>query len=133
MARLPDHQVARGRRLPRAVIRRLVLLRHGQTAYNRTQRIQGQFDADLDDTGRAQAIAVAPHVAALAPVVLWSSDLSRARDTAAAVAAATGLAPTYDARLREFGFGDLEGITHAEYAGRDPGEYARFRQGDYDA
>ena len=52
--------------------RRLVLLRHGQTAWNAEGRAQGHLDIGLDDLGRAQAAAVAPAVAALRPDVLWS-------------------------------------------------------------
>ncbi len=113
--------------------RRLVLLRHGRTAWNHARRVQGQQDAELDETGHAQALAVAPVMAALQPTLLWASDLSRARDTALAVAAATGLEPTYDARLREFALGEREGLTHDEYAAADAEEYAAFRRGHLDS
>ncbi len=113
--------------------RRLVLLRHGRTAWNHARRVQGQQDAELDETGHAQALAVAPVMAALEPTLLWASDLARARDTALAVAAATGLEPTYDARLREFALGEREGLTHDEYAAADAEEYAAFRRGHLDA
>ena len=113
--------------------RRLVLLRHGRTAWNHAGRVQGHQDADLDEIGHAQALAVAPVLAALEPSLLWCSDLSRARDTGLAVAAASGLSPTYDARLREFSFGEREGLTHVEYAEADAEEFAAFRQGHYDS
>ena len=113
--------------------RRLVLLRHGRTAWNHARRVQGQTDAALDDAGRAQAEAVAPVLAALAPSLLWSSDLARARDTALAVGRAAGLEPSYDARLREFGLGEREGLTHDEYAAAAPEEFALFRAGHLDA
>ena len=112
--------------------RRLVLLRHGRTAWNHARRVQGQRDVGLDDVGRAQAEAVAPVLAALSPALLWSSDLVRARDTAAAVAAVTGLDPTYDARLREFSLGEREGLTHEEYTSLAPEEFEAFRLGHYD-
>ncbi|MEQ6901541.1 histidine phosphatase family protein [Nocardioides sp. YIM 152588] len=111
--------------------RRLVLLRHGQTSWNAGLRIQGQLDAPLNDTGRLQAKAVAPVIASLGPATLWSSDLSRARDTAQAVADETGLSPSYDARLREFHLGEREGMTHAEYREQDPAGFARFKTGDW--
>ena len=69
---------------------RLVLVRHGQTAWNLEGRAQGHTDIGLDDTGRAQAVALAPYIAEMAPAALWSSDLTRARETAAHLAAATG-------------------------------------------
>ena len=71
-------------------------------------------------------------MAALAPTLLWTSDLTRARETAAPVEAATGLSAVPDARLREFSLGEREGLTHDEYAALVPEEFARFRQGHYD-
>ncbi|MGB0102241.1 MAG: histidine phosphatase family protein [Nocardioides sp.] len=112
--------------------RRLILLRHGQTAWNAERRIQGQLEAELDDTGHAQAAAVAPLLAGLRPAALWSSDSARARQTAAYVAKETGLEPTYDARLREYFLADWQGRTHAEMADLDPERLARFRTGDFD-
>ncbi len=85
--------------------RRLVLLRHGRTEWNAGRRIQGQLDPGLDETGRAQARAVAPVVAALRPVSLVSSDLTRARETTEQLTRATGLTPSYDERLREYHLG----------------------------
>lgn len=115
-----------------AEARRLVLLRHGRTEWNATQRIQGQLDPGLDETGRAEARAVAPVVAAMEPAVLWSSDLARARETAEQVAAASGLVASYDERLREFHLGERQGLTHAEFERLAPEEFARFRAGDWD-
>ena len=112
--------------------RRLLLLRHGQTAWNAARRVQGQLDAELDDTGHRQASSVAVVVAALAPVALWSSDSVRARETAAYVAKETGLDPSYDPRLREYFLADRQGLTHDEYAALAPEEFAAFRGGDFD-
>ena len=70
--------------------RRLVLLRHGRTAWNAERRAQGHSDVPLDDTGQAQAFAVAPYVAAMRPVLLWTSDLARAAETAACIGVAAG-------------------------------------------
>ena len=113
--------------------RTLVLLRHGRTAWNHALRVQGQLDVELDDVGREQALGAARVLAEVAPSVLWSSDLVRARVTADALAEATGLAPSYDARLREFHLGERQGLTHAEYAELDPAGFAQFRTGRYDA
>ncbi len=112
--------------------RTLVLLRHGRTAWNHARRVQGQIDVSLDDEGRAQAKRVAEAMADLAPSRLWVSDLLRARETAAPVAAATSLEPTYDARLREFSLGEREGLTHDEYRTIAPEEFEHFRRGDFD-
>jgi broad specificity phosphatase PhoE len=115
------------------VTRRVVLVRHGRTAWNHTRRVQGQQDSELDDVGRAQAEAVAPVLAALDPVLLWSSDLARARDTALTIGKAAGLDPSYDVRLREFSLGEREGLTHDEYRAADPEEFELFRRGYYDS
>jgi probable phosphoglycerate mutase len=112
--------------------RRLVLLRHGRTAWNHALRVQGQIDVGLDDTGHAQAAGVAPAVAAMTPALLWTSDLARARETAVPVEAATGLTAVPDARLREFSLGEREGLTHEEYVAAAPAEFERFQQGHYD-
>ncbi|WP_460829113.1 histidine phosphatase family protein [Nocardioides hungaricus] len=110
--------------------RRLILLRHGRTAWNAEQRIQGQLDAELDDTGHRQAAAVASVLAALSPAALWSSDSARARQTAAYLAKETGLEPTYDARLREYDLAGWQGLTHDDLVGT-PG-FEEFRRGDFD-
>ncbi len=112
--------------------RTLVLLRHGRTEWNATGRVQGQAETDLDATGRAQATAVARLLAELSPARLAASDLGRARATAEYVAAATGLVPVFDRRLREYDLGEREGVSHAEYAAAHPEEHARFETGDFD-
>ncbi len=112
--------------------KRLVLLRHGQTAWNAARRVQGQLDVEIDDTGHRQAAATAPVIAALGPVALWSSDSARARQTAAYVAKETGLDPSYDARLREYFLAERQGVTHEEYAALAPEEFAEVRRGDFD-
>lgn len=114
-------------------LRTLVLLRHGQTTWNAVHRIQGQVDSPLSERGEAQAAAVAPVVAALRPVALWSSDLRRAAGTAAYVGRASGLGVRLDARLREFGLGEREGVTHEEYAAGWPEEYEHFVTGRWSA
>jgi glucosyl-3-phosphoglycerate phosphatase len=110
-------------------VTRLVLVRHGQTAWNLEGRAQGHTDVSLDDIGRAQARAMAPYVAATAPTALWSSDLVRARETADQLAGATGLTVRLDARLREFDAGARAGLTLEEFAARFPEAHASWRQG----
>ncbi|WP_210650718.1 histidine phosphatase family protein [Nocardioides sp. SYSU D00065] len=112
-------------------MRRLVLLRHGRTAWNDAGRAQGHADVPLDDVGQAQAKAVAPVLAALDPVAVWSSDLARATQTAALLAAEARLEPVVDARLREFDVGPhRQGLTAAEYAAAHPAEHAALIAGD---
>ena len=104
--------------------RRLVLLRHGRTAWNATGRAQGHADVELDEVGHAQAAAVAPWIAGWEPAELWSSDLARARQTAAYVEKETGLVATLDARLREYDVGERTGLTMAEFADQHPDDHA---------
>ena len=66
-------------------VRRLVMLRHGQTEYNADSRMQGQLDTELSDLGRDQAAAAAEVLAKRQPLVIVSSDLRRALDTAVAL------------------------------------------------
>jgi broad specificity phosphatase PhoE len=104
--------------------RRLVLVRHGRTSWNAEGRAQGHADVSLDDTGRDQAEAMAPAVAAYDPVLLVSSDLARARETAAFLEKETGLTATEDVRLREHDLGERTGLTREESAERFDGEAA---------
>jgi probable phosphoglycerate mutase len=112
------------------VSRRLILLRHGQTAWNESGRAQGHADIELDPTGHAQAEAAARHLAGSDIAALWSSDLVRARTTAGYVAAETGLPVSYDQRLREFDVGERQGLTLDEFAERFPDEYTAWAVGD---
>jgi probable phosphoglycerate mutase len=99
---------------------RLLLLRHGRTEWNHVGWAQGHADVPLDEVGHLQAKAVAPLVAALSPTRIWSSDLARASQTAAHVAAECGLPVEVDPRLREFAVGEREGLTWAESVARFP-------------
>jgi len=109
---------------------RLVIWRHGNTDYNAGGRVQGQSDVPLNALGRDQAAAAAQALAALKPDALVSSDLSRAAETAQALAALTGLSVSRDARLRERYFGIWQGQLVTDIASRYPAEYARWRAGD---
>lgn len=94
--------------------------------------MQGQTDTPLSDEGRAQARALGARLAGARFAALYSSDLSRAMDTARPVAAATGHDIVADARLRERAFGIFEGLTAAEIGTRYPGELERFQSRDPD-
>lgn len=110
--------------------RRLVVLRHGRTAWNAAGRAQGHADVELDELGHEQAAAAAPYLASLDPVGLWTSDLARARQTCAHVEKATGMVAVEDPRLREYDVGSRQGLTMPEFAERYPGEYAAWVRGD---
>jgi broad specificity phosphatase PhoE len=102
-------------------IRRLVMLRHGQTEYNAGSRMQGQLDTDLSDLGRAQAVAAAEILAKRQPLLIVSSDLRRASETAAALGERSGVPVELDTRLRETHLGDWQGLTHTEVDEIAPG------------
>jgi probable phosphoglycerate mutase len=108
----------------------LIVLRHGQTAWNAEGRIQGQLDVELTELGIEQAARAARRLAELRPDAIVSSDLRRAADTAAALAALTGQPVRYDPRLRERDFGLWQGLTGAQAAARYPEEYARWQSGE---
>ena len=112
--------------------RRLVLLRHGQTDWNASRRMQGQRNSQLDETGLAQAVAVAPVIAGYRPEVIWTSDLDRAARTAQIVGESCGCAPVYDARLREYTLGAWEGKTHDEFLAQAPALFESFRADRWD-
>ena len=108
------------------------MLRHGRTAWNVAGRFQGRDHPDdppLDDVGLAQAAQAGRALAGVGATVLWSSPLRRARQTAAAVAAATGLTVTTDPRLAEQAFGVWEGLTRDEVVDRYPAAFATWREG----
>ena len=107
---------------------RVIALRHGRTAWNAAQRIQGHTDEPLDEVGRAQASRLAEALAGEELAAVYSSDLQRAHATAAALAAAAGRAVITDSGLRERAFGRFEGATFAEVEQRWPDEAQRWRR-----
>lgn len=110
--------------------RRVILWRHGQTAWNVERRFQGTTDVALTETGVAQARRAARLLASLGPDAIVSSDLSRAADTAAELAALTGLDVTHDEALRETYAGVWQGLTHEEIVARHGEEYAAWKRGE---
>ena len=109
-------------------IRRLVMLRHGQTEFNAGSRMQGQLDTDLSDLGRDQAVAAAEVLAKRQPLVIVSSDLRRALDTAMVLGERSGLPVLVDPRLRETHLGDWQGMTHVEVDTAAPGARLAWRE-----
>lgn len=107
-------------------VRRVLLLRHGRTAWNVAGRAQGQTDVPLDEVGHAQAAAAAAALAAREPDVLVTSDLVRAAGTAAYLEKATGLTARQDPRLREIHWGVREGSTLEEFRAAAPEAYAAW-------
>ncbi len=110
--------------------RRVVLWRHGRTAWNTEGRFQGQLDVELDQVGVEQARRAATLLAGLPPAMVLSSDLSRARATVEPLVGLTGLTATFDAGLRETHGGEWQGLTGAQMAaGADLAAFDAWRQG----
>ena len=109
--------------------RRLLLLRHGQTTYNATRRMQGQMDTELSAEGIAQAERAAAHLGRRERDIhrILSSDLRRAAETAEAAGRVLGISVERDSRLRETNLGDWQGRTHGEIDGEYPGQRATWR------
>lgn len=115
----------------------VVLVRHGETEWNRAKRIQGHTDSALTAEGVAQAHAMRARLAkdALAGggfAAVYSSDLGRARQTATLIAPSGQTVMTTPA-LRERCFGEGEGCTYPELEERFPGAFSREKalEADY--
>lgn len=106
---------------------RLLLIRHGQVASNAAGRLVGALDPPLDATGRVQASRIASSLASLPLAAVISSPLTRAIDTAAAIAAHHHLEPMLDARLAEIHLGAWEGLARDDVTARFPGAYEAWR------
>ncbi len=114
-------------------ITRILAVRHGETAWNVDTRIQGQIDIPLNDHGRWQAQQLSKALAEEEIHAIYASDLSRAFDTAQAVAKDKKLSITPHAHLRERHFGDFQGHTWADIQDQWPedAELWRVRQPEW--
>ncbi|MFJ9622018.1 histidine phosphatase family protein [Streptomyces sp. NPDC101181] len=110
--------------------RRIVLWRHGQTAWNLERRFQGSTDIELTEAGVGQARRAARLLASLKPDAIVASDLRRAAATAAELAAVSGLSVAHDAALRETYAGEWQGLTHQEIVERYGEQYAAWKRGE---
>jgi broad specificity phosphatase PhoE len=105
----------------------ILLARHGETTDNREPiRVQGFTDTPLNDTGRAQAAELGERMASSGVVSLWSSDLSRARETAEIVGGRLGLPVRLDPRLREANRGRWEGSRFIDIEPNEPELFAAW-------
>ncbi len=98
----------------------LLLVRHGETAWNREGRFQGHADPPLSPVGRRQAAELADELEACPPTAVYASDLRRAVQTAEIVAARFGLPLDTDPGLREVDVGEWSGLTWPEIRARFP-------------
>ncbi len=109
---------------------RLLLIRHGETEWNKAQRIQGQIDIALNATGRMQAQRLGQALAHEPIAAIYASDLDRAQVTAQEVARATGVVLQTDARLRERHYGAFQGLTYDEIETEWPQQAKSWRERD---
>jgi broad specificity phosphatase PhoE len=107
-----------------------VLVRHGETDWNRQGRSLGQTDVPLNATGRRQAAESAGALAGERFDAVYSSDLARAMETAVTIAGPHGLSVRPDPGLREVDLGEWAGLTDAEIATRFPGRWRRWTAGE---
>ncbi len=111
-------------------VTRLLLVRHGETDGNAEGRSQGRRDVPLNGTGRRQAASVGALVAELAPAVVYASNASRARETAAYIAAPLRLEVQVDERLAEVDHGLLDGMNGEEMRAKFADFIRRWREED---
>lgn len=102
----------------------LLLVRHGETNWNRDHKWQGHTGPPLNEVGRQQARDLARQVSDID--VIYSGDTIRAKETADIIATQLGLAVETDARLREVNFGDWESLTRQQINERFGGAFARW-------
>lgn len=104
----------------------LLLVRHGETDWNREHRFQGHADPLLNELGRTQAHELAEQLADEPLSKVFTSPLRRALETAEAVAAAHGVVVVQEPGLRECDLGSWTGLTRSEVEERDPEGYRRW-------
>ena len=111
---------------------RVLLIRHGETPWNRDRRWQGQANVELSEEGRSQAARLAAYVRELEPSlrVVYSSDLSRAQDTARELAVAIGGSVVLDPAWREIAVGSWTGLRRDEIEKRFHEEWQRIAAGE---
>lgn len=106
---------------------KIYLIRHGETTWNREKRLQGHLDIGLNERGYWQADRLGEYLANRSVAAVVSSDLSRAVDTAKAVAKHYGLDLQYDQRLRERHYGLMQGLSHDEIADKHPRNHLAWK------
>ncbi len=93
---------------------KLLLVRHGETDWNRDRRIMGRQEIGLNETGRLQALALKEALGRFPVDAVYSSSVCRARETAQILVEDRGLTPRYDERLVEIHYGEWVGRTFEE-------------------
>jgi len=102
---------------------RLYIIRHGQTAWNKEEVFRGTKDIPLNEVGLKEAEALGTYLKGVSFDALYTSPLSRARQTAQAVADAVHVAPLVETNLIDLNFGAWQGVSHKEVKERFPDLY----------
>jgi probable phosphoglycerate mutase len=110
----------------------IYLARHGETDDNARRIVQGWIDTPLNERGREQARELAERVSGLGIAAIWTSQLSRALETAQIIGAAVGIQPRVDDRLAESRRGSWEGRSLDEIERSEPEAWAAWKRGGSD-
>jgi broad specificity phosphatase PhoE len=113
-------------------VTKVYLIRHGETEWNIIGRWQGILDAPLNEIGQEQARKLAAYLGKEKIEAIYTSDLSRAADTAQVLAHALKLSPIVDKRLRELDIGVFQGLTKPEILQKYPQEFEAFTAHPFD-
>ncbi|GAK72880.1 histidine phosphatase family protein [Agrobacterium rubi] len=109
-------------------MKRILLVRHGESEWNAIRRLQGQADINLSQRGEGQARALRPMIATYKPDLVLTSDLMRASHTASLLGYPDA---TRETRLREHNVGDWTGAEIAQLMEEQPEAYANWRAGTF--
>ena len=104
---------------------RWYLVRHGETDWNRSGRIQGHSDVPLSEHGKSQMKMLAKRLAGRSFSAVYTSDLSRAIESADTIAGTSEAVSQVDPDLREFSYGEWEGMTIEEVETKYPGSLTK--------
>ncbi len=108
----------------------LILIRHGRSTWNAVGRIQGQADPPLDELGREQARWLAERLREDLPVMLYTSPLQRAKETAEIIGQSLSVPVALDGRLKEYDVGDIAGLMWEQVAERYPDLARRWAEAE---
>src|SRR5678815_298177 len=112
-------------------LRTWYLVRHGETEWNASSRMQGQLDSRLTPLGRKHAKNSARLLARLGVDAVFASPLGRVRETVEIVQTELAVPVTFDDRLKEWSAGEWSGELHAEIPRRWPAEYTAWNADRY--
>lgn len=114
-------------------MRHIYLIRHGEVAWNSEGAYIGSTDLPLNDTGKQQAELLADRLRTKSISAIYSSDLSRAFETAHIMGTVRGLNVTPNTRLREMNYGEWEGLTEKQIVDSYPESFNQWRINAADA